>query len=132
MESLAAHGLIPAQTENWQSFLASSEPFAIATAPIDRGLYLGHDQPALVCEAQLYGNRVAQRRRRRVEKESDSVNIYRDLTELREGVPVVHLEHGVGRYVGLQTLTINEQETEFLTLSYAEGERCMCPSPPCI
>jgi transcription-repair coupling factor (superfamily II helicase) len=127
MESLAAHGLIPAQTENWQSFLASSEPFAIATAPIDRGLYLGHDQPALVCEAQLYGNRVAQRRRRRVEKESDTVNIYRDLTELREGVPVVHLEHGVGRYVGLQTLTINEQETEFLTLRYAEGATLYVP-----
>ncbi len=53
-------------------------------------------------------------------------NVFRDINELREGVPVVHLEHGVGRYVGLQTLSVDEQEAEFLTLEYAKGSNFMC------
>jgi transcription-repair coupling factor (superfamily II helicase) len=76
----------------------------------------------------LFGERVAQRRRRR-EGADDSLttNIFRDLNELREGVPVVHLEHGVGRYTGLQKLTVDEQETEFLTLEYAQGSKLYVP-----
>jgi transcription-repair coupling factor (superfamily II helicase) len=116
------------EVENWHAFIDSGLAFAIATAPLDRGLYFGPGQPTLVCEAQLFGERVAQRRRRR-EGADDSLttNIFRDLNELREGVPVVHLEHGVGRYTGLQKLTVDEQETEFLTLEYAQGSKLYVP-----
>ncbi|PLW69493.1 transcription-repair coupling factor [Pseudohalioglobus lutimaris] len=127
LQSLREHGLTPPTTSNWHSFLASGEPFAIATAPLDRGLYFGPGKPTLVCEAQLFGNRVAQRRRRRASAEATNANVFRDINELREGVPVVHLEHGVGRYVGLQSLTVDEQETEFLTLEYARGSTLYVP-----
>jgi transcription-repair coupling factor (superfamily II helicase) len=125
LESLAEQQLQPVEVENWHAFIDSGLAFAIATAPLDRGLYFG---PTLVCEAQLFGERVAQRRRRR-EGADDSLttNIFRDLNELREGVPVVHLEHGVGRYTGLQKLTVDEQETEFLTLEYAQGSKLYVP-----
>ncbi len=127
LESLREQGLTPPIVENWQQFLASGERFAIATAPLDRGLYFGESMPTLVCEAQLFGSRVAQRRRRRASTEAASANIFRDINELREGVPVVHLEHGVGRYVGLQTLAVDGQETEFLTLEYARGSKLYVP-----
>jgi transcription-repair coupling factor (superfamily II helicase) len=128
LESLAEQQLQPVEVENWHAFIDSGLAFAIATAPLDRGLYFGPGQPTLVCEAQLFGERVAQRRRRR-EGADDSLttNIFRDLNELREGVPVVHLEHGVGRYTGLQKLTVDEQETEFLTLEYAQGSKLYVP-----
>lgn len=127
LESLREHGLEPPAVADWHTFIASGLDFAIATAPLDRGLYFGPDQPTLVCEAQLFGNRVAQRRRRKSGDDSTTVNIFKDINELREGVPVVHLEHGVGRYVGLQTLAIGEQETEFLTLEYAQDARLYVP-----
>ncbi len=127
LENLAANGLTPPEVADWAEFLASGLRFAISTAPIDRGMYFGADQPALVCEAQLFGNRVAQRRRRRKVDEAHAENVFRDINELREGVPVVHLEHGVGRYLGLQTLEVDGADNEFLTLEYAQGSKLYVP-----
>ena len=127
LESLREHGRSPAITTSWRAFIDSGLDFAIATAPLDRGLYFGPGRETLVCEAQLFGNRVAQRRRRRRSDQIDPAAVFRDINELRQGVPVVHLEHGVGRYVGLQTLEIDQQETEFLTLEYAQGAKLYVP-----
>ncbi len=127
LESLREHDLVPHTINDWQSFIDSGADFAIATAPLDRGLYFGPDHPTLVCEAQLFGNRVAQRRRRKKGEESAQANAFKALNELREGVAVVHLEHGVGRYIGLQKLSVDEQEFEFLALEYAQGARLYVP-----
>ena len=127
LESLRAQKLQPGSAGNWQEFLDSGLEFAITTAPLDRGLYFGAGEPTLLCEAQLFGNRVAQRRRRNRSEQTQAENAFRDLNELRPGVPVVHLEHGVGRYVGLQTLVVDEQPTEFLTLEYVDAARLYVP-----
>ncbi|MFT4518531.1 MAG: transcription-repair coupling factor (superfamily II helicase) [Halioglobus sp.] len=127
LQSLKEHQLEPPSVADWQTFLGSGLEFAIATAPLDRGLYFGSGQPTLICEAQLFGNRVAQRRRRKATEENAIANAFKDLNELREGVPVVHLEHGVGRYIGLQKLAVDDQETEFLTMEYAQGTRLYVP-----
>ncbi|WP_116364232.1 transcription-repair coupling factor [Parahaliea mediterranea] len=127
LDSLKQEKLTPVTVDDWADFEASGEPFAIATAPLDRGMYFGPGAPTLVCESQLFGARVAQRRRRRKAEESSNANIFRDISELREGVPVVHLEHGVGRYIGLQTLDVDGQANEFLTLDYAQGARLYVP-----
>lgn len=128
LESLREHQLAPPAVANWGEFLVSGLDFAIATAPLDRGLYFGPGQPTLVCEAQLFGNRVAQRRRRKGSGGDEAqVNAFKALNELREGVPVVHLEHGVGRYIGLQKLEVDGQEYEFLALEYAQGAKLYVP-----
>ncbi|MEC8528863.1 MAG: transcription-repair coupling factor, partial [Pseudomonadota bacterium] len=49
------------------------------------------------------------------------------LTELRAGLPVVHLEHGVGRYIGLEKLTIEGHDAEFLLLEYANNDKLYVP-----
>jgi transcription-repair coupling factor (superfamily II helicase) len=128
LESLAEQGLEPQLVKDWHAFIEAGVDFAIATAPLDRGMYFGPGQPTLVCEAQLFGDRVAQRRRRsKAQEETAAAAVFRDINELREGVPVVHLEHGVGRYIGLQTLSVDEQDAEFLTLEYAQGARLYVP-----
>ena len=109
------------------NFIQSGCDFGITVAPIDRGLYAGPGTPTLVCEAQLFGQRVAQRRRRQKREETDTDAIIRDLTELRQGLPVVHIEHGVGRYQGLQVLNIDGDPAEFLLLEYAEGNKLYVP-----
>lgn len=57
----------------------------------------------------------------------DTDQIVRNLTELNIGAPVVHVEHGVGRYLGLDTLEIDGAAHEFLTLSYAGGAKLYVP-----
>ncbi|NQX90029.1 MAG: DEAD/DEAH box helicase [Halioglobus sp.] len=127
LQELQARAITPPVVSNWQAFLASGLSFAIATAPLDRGLYVGPGRATLVCESQLFDNRVAQRRRRKRTGGIDTAAAFSGLNELREGMPVVHLEHGVGRYVGLQSLAVDEQETEFLTLEYANAARLYVP-----
>ena len=127
LENLAKADLHPTTIANWPEFLASGALFAVSTAPVDRGLYSGPGQPTLLCEAQIFGQRVAQRRRRHKKTETDADAIIRDLTELRQGLPVVHIEHGVGRYLGLQVLQIDGDDAEFLLLEYAEGNKLYVP-----
>ena len=127
LESLGASRQRPEPVVDWRAFIDADMDLAITVAPLDRGLYCGPDQPTLVCESQLFGSRIAQRRRRKRAEQTDPEAVFRDLTELREGTPVVHLEHGVGRYVGLQRLETGDNAGEFLTLEYAEGSRLYVP-----
>lgn len=118
---------VPPNVDGWHSFVASGVPFALSVAPIDRGLHLGADQPMLVTEAQLFGERVAQRRRRRHRDAIDPEAIFRDLNELSSGSPVVHMQHGIGRYLGLTHLEVEGHTAEFLTLEYASGDKLYVP-----
>ncbi|RMD80650.1 MAG: transcription-repair coupling factor, partial [Gammaproteobacteria bacterium] len=69
----------------------------------------------------------AVRQRRRERRARDAEAVVRDLTELHPGAPVVHEEHGVGRYLGMQTLTVGGVPTEFLTIEYAGGDKLYVP-----
>jgi transcription-repair coupling factor (superfamily II helicase) len=112
--------------EGWSEFVAGDVEIGLAVAPLERGLLLTHDDLAVVTETLLYGERVLQERRRR-QSRSDPDQLVRNLTELHAGAPVVHEEHGVGRYLGLQTLRVEGMETEFLALEYARGDKLYVP-----
>ncbi len=99
---------------------------AISIAPLDEGLLLDQPALALIAESPLFGQRVMQRRRREKSRDGGD-NVIKNLTELREGAPVVHIDHGVGRYLGLVTLEIDGQAAEFLTMMYAEEAKLYVP-----
>lgn len=80
----------------------------------------------VITETQLFGHQVFQRRRRSREQEQND-QVIKNLSELNPGSPVVHLDHGVGRYLGLQTIDLDGQQNEFLTLEYAEGAKLYVP-----
>ena len=101
-------------------------PFAIAVAPFDDGFAL--DAPALcvLTERQLFPERASQpRRRRRAGREPEA--IIRDLGELTLGAPIVHEDHGVGRYRGLVAMDVGGMPGEFLDIEYAKGDRLYVP-----
>ena len=81
----------------------------------------------IVCESQVLGTKPAAKRRDSGKRVIDPDQIVRNLTELNMGAPVVHVEHGVGRYLGLQTLTIDDNAEEFLTLGYAGDAKLYVP-----
>ncbi|WP_284089239.1 transcription-repair coupling factor [Acinetobacter pittii] len=120
----ASLGDIPS-VDSFEQFQKSQFAIAITNAPLDRGLLLTH-QLSVISENQLYEHRVVQRRRKRQQEVSEEFLI-RSLTELSIGAPVVHIDHGVGRYAGLITLAIEGQDYEFLQLDYAEEAKVYVP-----
>lgn len=128
LELLERLKLRPKTLDSWQEFVDSKERLAITIAPLDEGLVLEDPTLALVAESPLFGQRVMQRRRRDKRADSHASDaVIKNLAELREGAPVVHIDHGVGRYLGLATLEVENQVAEFLMLAYAEEAKLYVP-----
>jgi len=116
-----------AQASSWHDFLTSSAKVMLTVAALEMGLQLVDSQLIVITEAELFGEKIMQRRRRSSVRKIDSDAIIRNLVELDIGTPVVHIQHGVGRYLGLQTLQLDEYTAEFLTLEYANHDKIYVP-----
>ncbi len=126
MELLIGNHIAVASVESFEDFLQSDRPYCICAAPLDEGLMLPDAGMALICESQLTGNRIQKsRRNRRQTRDSDAV--IANLADLTIGAPVVHIDHGVGRYQGLQTLDVGGSNNEYLTLIYANEDKLYVP-----
>ena len=148
LEILHAAGLQPEVLPDFGAFLPSSpsapssgpsgpplpqagegiapSAFAIAVAPLDDGFALTEPAIAVLTERQLFPERASQpRRRKRTGREPEA--IIRDLGELTEGAPIVHEDHGVGRYRGLVTLEAGGSPAEYVEIEYAKGDRLYVP-----
>ena len=122
---LKEFGIHPRVVENWNSFRNGSETLAITTAPMEQGAWLTSQPPLIIItEPRLFGERALQQRRR---PKRDADVIIRNLTDLHIGAPVVHEDHGVGRFLGLQKLSVGGFEAEFLTLEYAGNDKLYVP-----
>ena len=147
LEQLGAVDLRPAVVDSWPAFLARHSGLrrddggeedsrrgdfpipglAIFTAPLDRGFSLVQPPLTLITERELVGERARTERKRRKTAERDPEAILRDLTELEIGAPIVHVDHGVGRYLGLVALDVGGMPGEFLAIEYARGDKLYVP-----
>ncbi len=129
LELLAKASLAPKMFADLPSFLAASDDIGILIGSAETGFIakLESLQFAFITENELLGARVTQRRRRKHEVQTSQEAVFRNLAELSIGQPVVHIEHGVGRYQGLQTLEAGGMTSEFLTLLYANDAKLYVP-----
>ncbi|HEY4215375.1 MAG TPA: transcription-repair coupling factor [Steroidobacteraceae bacterium] len=125
-EMLRTHGHEVTPVQTWEEFAGGKADLALTVAPDLEGLTLTDPHIAVISEAQLFGARARQERKRK-RAASDPEAILRDLQSLNPGAPVVHEEYGVGRYVGLQVMDIAGQSGEFLILEYLDGDRVYVP-----
>ncbi|WP_028292905.1 transcription-repair coupling factor [Oceanobacter kriegii] len=126
-ELLGRIKVIPQEVAGWSEAQTAQKTLLLTIAPLSQGVQINGDQPlALITENELFGQRIRQTRRRAKQK-TDADNVIRDLTELKEGAPVVHLDHGIGRYMGLQALDAGGQTNEFLVLEYASASKLYVP-----
>jgi len=131
MQLFGESGLRPLPVDDFAAFLAGDSHFSIAVAPLQSGFALpaadGGAPLAFVTEAELYAG-VARRTGRRKQEQASAVDsMVRDLAELKIGDPVVHSEHGIGRYQGLVTLDLGQGNEEFLHLDYEKGSKLYVP-----
>ncbi len=126
LEVLLAAELKPAVVSDFSAFRGGGERFAIAVAPLADGFALDDPRIAVLTERQLFPERATQaHRRKRTGREPEA--IIRDLGELTEGAPIVHEDHGVGRYRGLIAMDVGGMPGEFLEIEYAKGDRLYVP-----
>ena len=124
---LAEHGLRPESVDSFEDWLTSNARFALSVAPLANGFSLPGEGYAIVTETELYGALARRAGRRRQEQASSVDSMVRDLSELKIGDPVVHTQHGIGRYMGLVAMDLGEGETEFLHLEYAGDSKLYVP-----
>lgn len=122
----AEYGFQPAIAESWLDFLNGTSPIMLCASPVYNGYQLIDEHIALISEANLYQNVVAGRGKRR-EKRSNTDSMLRDLSELKPDDPVVHEQHGIGRYRGLISMDLGEGPAEMLQLEYAGGDKLFVP-----
>ena len=122
-------GIKPSFTPSLNAFLSEGEQVGITVGMVEHSFRWVNNQQELlfITETELLGHKVSQRRRRDKRTATDESAIIRNLAELSIGQPVVHLDHGVGRYLGLQTLDAGGVATEYLCIEYAKQSKLYVP-----
>lgn len=126
LELLQRIKLRPVEHESFSAATESNDKFTLVLGASEHGFLFGDNQVALICESDLLGDRVIQRRRKD-RKTTNSDAVIRNLAELKPGQPVVHIDHGIGRYIGLQTLEAGGMTTEYVTLEYQNDAKLYVP-----
>jgi len=128
LQYFAEYGLHPDLADSFAEFVASESRFGLCVAPLAAGFALDEPPLALITETELYAGSIVRRGARRQQERLSNVEMMvRDLSELRVGDPVVHSQHGIGRYLGLENMDLGEGVTEFLHLEYAAHTKLYVP-----
>ena len=125
---LAEYGMLPAACVDFAGFLAAPERFMLGVGPLSGGFVL--DDLAVITENELYAATARPRSgmgRRSDARRANLDGWLRDLSELKIGDPVVHENHGIGRYLGLAHMDFGDGATELLHLEYANGAKLYVP-----
>ena len=131
LELLRDNRIEPPSVASLAEFEAGDERYAIAVAPMAEGFFWtepeAHKSIQFITETELFATSPTARRRRKQEQVSDVNSLIKDLSELKVGDPVVHVNHGIGRYIGLENIDIGEGASEFLVLEYADKATLKIP-----
>lgn len=106
---------------DWPPSNSSRKPIYSLTFPLEEG-FVTHDQFVLT-EQDILGERIS----RKIQRPRKNANIFKDLSELNIGDYVVHREHGVAKYQGLQTVGVGGQPHDCLLLEYADKNKLFLP-----
>ena len=124
------YGLELTPVEGFEGFRASSARLVLGVAPLQAGFELSEDAAGrlvFITETELYAGSGRRAGKKKQEATSQVESMVRDLSELKIGDPVVHINHGIGRYMGLMSMDLGEGETEFLHLEYAKETKLYVP-----
>lgn len=130
IELLAKVGIKPKLFKHIDDYVTAKEFIGLVVSPLSRGceLELGSKgKVSIICETELFGHRISQQRRREKQKQVSTDVLVKNLAELKVGQPIVHLEHGVALYQGLETLDTGGLVAEYLKLEYAGGDKLYVP-----
>jgi transcription-repair coupling factor (superfamily II helicase) len=129
LELLRDSKIEPPSVKSLAEFESGDERYAIAVAPMAEGFFWTEADKSIqfVTETELFATTPTARRKRKQEQASDVNTLIKDLSELKVGDPIVHINHGIGRYVGLMNIDLGDGPSEFLHLEYADKATLYVP-----
>jgi len=99
----------------------------IVMAPLTGGFSSAEFNLLIVAEPDLYGRKIQRKRLPSRKTQAGAGARITDWTDMEPGNLVVHIDHGVGRYLGLREITLGNQLQEALAIEYAEGAKLYVP-----
>ena len=120
-------GIKPELFNHLDEFIKSNHQCGLIVSPLAQGCILDDKNISIICETELFGQRISQKRRRDKQKQISNDLLIKNLAELHVGQAIVHLDHGVARYQGLETLDTGGLVAEYLKLEYAGGDKLFVP-----
>jgi transcription-repair coupling factor (superfamily II helicase) len=120
---LAEAGVEPQLAESWQDALGKAAKGTPAAMILPLGSGFANDDLELITEQDLLGDRLVRRRRKR--KDSDA--FLAELQALNRGDLVVHTDHGIGKYVGLEPIEVGKSKHDCVMLEYHGGDKLFIP-----
>ena len=133
LELLKQAQLKPTQHSSISDFILSNSDIGIVITSLEHSFRMlalvdNNSVPVtFITETELLGGRVSQRRKNKRTKNISTDALVRNLAELKIDQPIVHIEHGVGRYLGLQTIDAGGMASEFVTIEYASEAKLYVP-----
>lgn len=124
-ELLKVGGIKFKSADDWSESLNMNDQVVLTVSPVHQG-YISSEH-IVITESELYVNTVRQSKKRQRDKNFSSDAMVRDLSELKDGDPIVHEQYGVGRFKGLFNLDFGEGESEFLLLEYFGDDKLYVP-----
>ena len=111
---------------NWHGFLSSTDPLCVTTLSISSGICLPEANITVLSEAECFPGHTRTRQKEKLNVQ-DPETLIKTLADLQTGAPVVHLDHGIGRYQGLTVLKTEDQVGEYLVIEYLDGDLLYVP-----
>jgi len=124
-ELLKVGGIRFKSADDWSESLNMNDQVVLTVSPVHQG-YISSEH-IVITESELYVNTVRQSKKHQRDKNFSSDAMVRDLSELKDGDPIVHEQYGVGRFRGLFNLDFGEGESEFLLLEYFGDDKLYIP-----
>ncbi|WP_407874063.1 transcription-repair coupling factor [Qipengyuania nanhaisediminis] len=120
---LAEAGVKTAHAGNWQEALglAAKGQTAAVVLPLESGF--ANDELEILTEQDVLGDRLVRRKKKR--KDSDA--FLAELQALAKGDLVVHVEHGIGKYLGLEPVPVGKSQHDCVALGYKGGDKLFIP-----
>tara|TARA_Y100000758_G_scaffold102488_1_gene70953 strand:+ start:11250 stop:14681 length:3432 start_codon:yes stop_codon:yes gene_type:complete len=125
VDLLSSYNLKPTQCSDWIDFINQNSKLCITSARLNEGVVF--EKIAIISENNLFGKDAIKQQRRRRAKHKDFDEAIKSLVEIQLGDPVVHEHYGIGRYLGLESRSFDENQQDFLSLEYANGSKLMVP-----
>lgn len=138
IEKLTSNNLNALPVNSWSDFYSLKQSnqyqplIGIAISGFNTGSSFYDDNIAIIAEPELFGVAIKPKARNQKEKQNLAEATIHSLLELRIGAPIVHIDHGVGRYLGLERIPVpvsagKSIDSEFLTLEYSGGDKLYVP-----
>ncbi len=127
-EILNKNNIYPEKFNDFKEFITNDKKtkFGLISAPINNSVKLDSAKLIIIAESAIYSHKVLQRSLRQKTSAAPDLAV-KHLSELRVGALIVHLEHGIGKYAGLETLNFGAHTNEYLILIYANNDKVYVP-----